>query len=508
MDIVLLKKISQLTDRVNELDPLPNFGEHIEHNYGNTENSVCEGDDPRLSNNRDPNSHTHNIADLPSNLVTNSIQVIAGDGLTGGGTLASNVTVSHANTSDQVSILLTNPSAFINGVQLDTYGHIVTMTSGIVPTPPNNYLTEVTGSGNEGLAFARQGLSPLTVSLAHTHSWANITNTPITIAGYNLSGDAYTKTEINNLLLELPTGIRILEPVKAATTANITLSGTQTIDTVSLSALDRVLVKNQTNSVQNGVYVVSAGAWARAGDLNESSELEHGVFYFVQQGDINGASGWMLDLYGITNPIINSTAVIFKQFFASSVYTPGTGLLEVGNQFSVDFNAVAANVHTHAMDDVVSGILPVGKGGTGTTTHTSGNVLIGNGTAQVTTLSRNGIDTRTVFPHDPGHVHDAGAINTGTLPVTRGGTGRNSLDTNKVVVGNGTNAASLVSREGIDTRSVFPADPNHNHNATQINAGTLDEARLPLSSNRLRRIFVSANNPTGGADGDIWFKVY
>ncbi len=500
MDIVLLKKISQLANRVSELDPLPNFGEHIEHNYGNTENSVCEGNDPRLSDPRTPNSHTHSIGDLPNTLVTDNLQILAGDGLTGGGTLENNVTISHANTSDQNSIILTNPSAFINGVQLDTYGHIVAI--------PNNYLTEVTGSGNDGLAFSRQGLAPLTVSLAHTHSWANITNTPITIAGYNLSGDAYTKTEINNLLLEIPTGIRILEPVKAATTANITLSGTQTIDNVSLVASDRVLVKNQTNSVQNGVYVVQAGAWSRAVDLNESSELEHGVFYFVRQGDINGASGWMLDLYGISNPIINTTSIVFKQFFASSIYTSGAGLLEDGNQFSVDFNAVAAKVHTHVMDDVVSGTLPVGKGGTGATTHTSGNVLIGNGTAQFTSLSRNGIDTRTVFPHDPAHVHDASAINTGTLPVARGGTGRSSLDTDKVVLGNGTNAVNLASRSGIDTRSVFPTDGNHNHSATQITTGTLNEDRLPLSSNRLRRIYVSTNNPTGGADGDIWFKVY
>lgn len=60
---------------------------------------------------------------------------------------------------------------------------------------------------------------------------------------------------------------------RVATTANITLSGTQTIDGVSLSGGDRVLVKNQTAAAQNGIWVVAAGAWARATDADTSAEL-------------------------------------------------------------------------------------------------------------------------------------------------------------------------------------------------------------------------------------------
>lgn len=57
-----------------------------------------------------------------------------------------------------------------------------------------------------------------------------------------------------------------------------------------------------------------------------------------------------------------------------------------------------ANDHEHSADDITSGTLPVGRGGTGATSFTSGAVLIGAGTSAVTTLSRSGIDTRSTFP--------------------------------------------------------------------------------------------------------------
>ncbi len=73
--------------------------------------------------------------------------------------------------------------------------------------------------------------------------------------------------------------------VACATTANITLSGEQTIDTVLTSA-SRVLVKNQTTVAQNGVYVSAAGAWTRATDADSWTELERQAV-FVTGGSAN-----------------------------------------------------------------------------------------------------------------------------------------------------------------------------------------------------------------------------
>lgn len=68
-------------------------------------------------------------------------------------------------------------------------------------------------------------------------------------------------------------GMKWRPSVRAATTANITLSGEQTIDGVALVAGDRVIVKDQTTAAQNGIYVCAAGGWPRASDASTWSEL-------------------------------------------------------------------------------------------------------------------------------------------------------------------------------------------------------------------------------------------
>ena len=117
-----------------------------------------------------------------------------------------------------------------------------------------------------------------------------------------------------------------------ATLANITLSGTQSIDGLPVVVGDRVLVKNQTNPAQNGVYVVASGAWARASDMNVWTEVP-GAFVFVESGTAQAATGWVC-----TSPqggTIDSTAVNWTQFSGAGAYTAGTGLTQSGTTFNV-----------------------------------------------------------------------------------------------------------------------------------------------------------------------------
>jgi hypothetical protein len=83
------------------------------------------------------------------------------------------------------------------------------------------------------------------------------------------------------------------DSVDLATTANITLSGEQTIDG-TMTSTSRVLVKNQTVGSQNGVYVTAAGAWARAADADASSEVTSGLLIYVESGGTNGNQVFML----------------------------------------------------------------------------------------------------------------------------------------------------------------------------------------------------------------------
>lgn len=81
--------------------------------------------------------------------------------------------------------------------------------------------------------------------------------------------------------------------VDCATTANITLSGEQTIDGIATSG-SRVLVKNQSTASQNGIYVSAAGAWARATDMDETAEATKGAFTLVAAGTVNGGKMYFI----------------------------------------------------------------------------------------------------------------------------------------------------------------------------------------------------------------------
>lgn len=96
---------------------------------------------------------------------------------------------------------------------------------------------------------------------------------------------------------------------RVATTANITLSGTQTIDGVSLSVDERVLVKNQTDETQNGIYLVKSGAWVRTEDADENAEVKSGLIVSVRAGSVNSTTLWQLQS---ADPItVGSTVLTF-----------------------------------------------------------------------------------------------------------------------------------------------------------------------------------------------------
>jgi len=98
--------------------------------------------------------------------------------------------------------------------------------------------------------------------------------------------DAATKAYVDALVQ----GLKVHDAVACATTGNITLSGEQTLDGI-LTSTDRVLVKEQTNPEENGIYVSASGAWARATGINEDDEVA-GSFVFVSDGTTLGSTGW------------------------------------------------------------------------------------------------------------------------------------------------------------------------------------------------------------------------
>ena len=128
-------------------------------------------------------------------------------------------------------------------------------------------------------------------------------------------------------------GLDIKDSCKAATTANITLSGAQTIDGVSIVADDRVLVKDQSTQTENGIYLCKAGAWQRASDF-ATGAAEAGAFTFVEQGTENGDNGFVCTS-DKGSDVVGTNNIVFSQFSGAGQITAGNALRKSGNTLNV-----------------------------------------------------------------------------------------------------------------------------------------------------------------------------
>ncbi len=118
--------------------------------------------------------------------------------------------------------------------------------------------------------------------------------------------------------LGLTGGTAFKAPVKAATTANITLSGEQTIDGVSCVSDDRVLVKDQTTASQNGIYVVDTGTWTLDLDFDGANDVVQGSQVYVNTGGTsNGGGTFVVTTSGTITP--GTTSITFSRTSSGAI---------------------------------------------------------------------------------------------------------------------------------------------------------------------------------------------
>ena len=207
--------------------------------------------------------------------------------------------------------------------------------------------------------FIGQG-QPFYATANPSQSGLNITNSTInstTIGAISPSSAAFTTATVStapvagtdvvnkNYLEFFAAGISWKQPVVCGTTANITLSGLQTLDGVTVVAGDRVLVKNQSTSSQNGIYLASATAWSRAPDADTWDELISAIC-FVESGSTLSGSAWYCTIQ--PGGTIGTTAITWSNFSVAATYTAGTGLSLVANQFSITNTGVTAAAYGSA----------------------------------------------------------------------------------------------------------------------------------------------------------------
>ena len=114
---------------------------------------------------------------------------------------------------------------------------------------------------------------------------------------------------------------------QVGTTTNITLSGLQTIDGYTTLSGDRVLVKNQSTSAQNGIYIASTTAWTRAVDMDIWAEVPSSYTVLLNGGQAD--TGWVCT--AAQTGTIGVTAMPWVQFSGNSTYYAGTGLTLASN---------------------------------------------------------------------------------------------------------------------------------------------------------------------------------
>jgi hypothetical protein len=140
--------------------------------------------------------------------------------------------------------------------------------------------------------------------------------------------DVATKSYVDTLLQ----GLDAKASCRVATTANISLSGTQTVDGIALSVGDRILVKDQSTASNNGIYLCSASTWTRTSDADTWNELP-AAFVFIEVGTINANNGYVCTVP--SGGTLGTTAITWTQFSGAGQITAGLGLTKTGNTIDV-----------------------------------------------------------------------------------------------------------------------------------------------------------------------------
>jgi hypothetical protein len=216
-------------------------------------------------------------------------------------------------------------------------------------TATPNAIAGVTGSAGSASTPSKED---------HTHAFTPAAD--LSMAGFKLTSlgtpNADTDAANKGYVDSVAQGLDIKASARLATTGALSAytfsatgggtltgnaNGALSIDGVTPSVADRILVKNEVsgNAPYNGIYVVTtvgdgstAYVLTRSADANTSAEVTSGMFVFVEEGTTNDNTGWVLTT---NNPItLNTTALVFAQFSGAGTYSASNGVLLTGSNFT------------------------------------------------------------------------------------------------------------------------------------------------------------------------------
>jgi hypothetical protein len=333
------------------------------------------------------------------------------------------------NGSSPVTIAIDNTVATLTGTQ--------TLTNKTI-SGANNTLSNI---ANSSLTNSQITLGTTNIALGGTElAPAGLTSVTVTqdpTANFQLATKQYVDTLVSSGI-HFHTPVRVESPINLNATYNngtsgvgatLTNAGTQValvVDGITLSVNDRVLVYEQTNQTQNGVYVVTdvgSGStnWilTRSADtdtygLTSSTTLGEGSTFFVQQGVTGAGETYTCNTQGVI--VFGTTNITFTQISATQIYSAGTGLTLTGTQFSIANTAVTAGAYGSA-----SAVPTYTVNAQGQLTAASNTTISIPASAINTTIPNSGL-TNSAITINGSAISLGGTVNVGTV-TSVGGTG-------------------------------------------------------------------------------------
>lgn len=347
-----------------------------------------------------------------------------------------------------------------------------------------------------------------------------------------------------DLVTGLGPGVAVKVPCRVVATSNITLSGLQTVDGVTLVAGDRVLCIDQTSAVDNGIYTAATGEWARAADFSSSRDAVKGTRVHITDGTGGARKEYFLTT---ANPVsIGSSSLTFevRAVDESTAAVDFAGAETVASATETDIGAVDSNTVTVSGTDTIDSFGTANAGverwirfsGAGVITHHATNLIL-PGAANITRAAG---DTMHVKSEGAGAWRCYAYIKASGLPVaglpvspfdnrlvkTDGSTG--ATQQTGISVDDSNNVSGVNNLEATGT---FPvpqgyisgltlsnnvSDTSHDIDiATGVASSDTTPSTLSLSATLTKRIdaawAVGTGNgglDTGTVQADTWYYIY